>query len=152
MSFCCFVPGQPLVYATSFTQVAPNRWFVQLESPQPIDEIAAFVTEPLAADTALGCHVASAPFEETSWHYLGAISNAAPRCYQQAPPCPCMLLPPPISPSPDALPLAASCSSRATSGPRATQCPLPFILGWSCSLLRSWRRTLLRRCQQRCLR
>lgn len=78
MSFCCFVPGQPLVYATSFTQVAPNRWFVQLESPQPIDEIAAFVTEPLAADTALGCHVASAPFEETSWHYLGAISNAAP--------------------------------------------------------------------------
>mmetsp|Transcript_1108 Transcript_1108/g.2133 ORF Transcript_1108/g.2133 Transcript_1108/m.2133 type:complete len:134 (+) Transcript_1108:1-402(+) len=27
---------------------------------------------------ALGCHVASAPFDEHSWHYLGAITNACP--------------------------------------------------------------------------
>jgi len=78
MSFCCFVPGHPMVMASQFTQVGPNRWSVNLESERPIDEIAAFVTEPLAPGTALGCHVASAPFEDDSWHYLGAISTAEP--------------------------------------------------------------------------
>jgi len=78
MSFCCFVPGHPMVLASSFTQVAPNRWSIHLESPRPINEIAAFVTEPLAPGMALGCHVASAPFEQASWHYLGAISAAEP--------------------------------------------------------------------------
>jgi hypothetical protein len=76
MSFHCFVPGQPPVSAAAFQQVAPNRWVVQLSSEQAINELACFITEPLAPDTALGCHVASAPFE--SWHYLGAISNATP--------------------------------------------------------------------------
>ncbi|KAL3908863.1 MAG: hypothetical protein SGPRY_009634 [Prymnesium sp.] len=77
MSFCCFVPGHPMVTASSFTQVAPTRWSVLLESPRPIDEIAAFISEPLPAGMALGCHVASAPFEV--WHYLGAISSTQPR-------------------------------------------------------------------------
>lgn len=27
---------------------------------------------------ALGCHVASAPFDQASWHYLGAISSTQP--------------------------------------------------------------------------
>eukprot|EP00327_Prymnesium_parvum_P041892 CAMPEP_0195639484 /NCGR_PEP_ID=MMETSP0815-20121206/25609_1 /TAXON_ID=97485 /ORGANISM="Prymnesium parvum, Strain Texoma1" /LENGTH=192 /DNA_ID=CAMNT_0040782027 /DNA_START=256 /DNA_END=834 /DNA_ORIENTATION=- len=67
-----------MVLASSFTQVAPNRWSIHLESPRPINEIAAFVTEPLAPGMALGCHVASAPFEQASWHYLGAISAAEP--------------------------------------------------------------------------
>ena len=80
MSFCCFVPGQALIQATSFTQVAENRWSVRLESPTPINEIVAFVTEPLAPGMALGCHVACAPFEQAQWRYIGSISTTDPRC------------------------------------------------------------------------
>lgn len=64
--------------ASAFTQVAPNRWVVQLSSEQSINELACFITEPLSPDTALGCHIACAPFEQASWHYLGAISNSTP--------------------------------------------------------------------------
>mmetsp|Transcript_12076 Transcript_12076/g.27999 ORF Transcript_12076/g.27999 Transcript_12076/m.27999 type:complete len:185 (-) Transcript_12076:183-737(-) len=78
MSFCCFVPGQPMIRASAFTQVAPNRWSVTLSSERPIGELVAFITEPLAEGSAVGCHIASAPFEEQSWHYLGAITNEAP--------------------------------------------------------------------------
>ena len=64
MSFGCFVPGQPIQDATAFKQVAPNRWSLELESERPINEVVAFITQPLAAESALGCHVASAPFEQ----------------------------------------------------------------------------------------
>merc|ERR1712070_1125486 len=78
MSFGCFVPGQPIQDASAFTQVAPNRWSLELESERPINEVVAFITQPLAAESALGCHVASAPFEQASWHYLGSITNECP--------------------------------------------------------------------------
>lgn len=77
-SFCCLVPGHPLVQSASFTQVSANRWVVDLTSATPINEIVAFITQPLAADQALACYVASAPFEQAQWHYLGPISNDAP--------------------------------------------------------------------------
>ena len=64
-----------MITAKAFTQVSANRWSVDLTSEHPIDEIAAFITEPLPAGAALGCHVACAPFEQASWHYLGAIST-----------------------------------------------------------------------------
>merc|ERR1712070_541960 len=64
--------------ASAFTQVAPNRWSLDLESERPINEVVAFITQPLAAESALGCHVASAPFEQASWHYLGSITNECP--------------------------------------------------------------------------
>jgi len=78
MSFCCFVPGQPIIAASAFQQVAPNRWSVNLSSERPIGEVSAFITEPLQHEMALGCYVACAPFEQASWHYLGAITNASP--------------------------------------------------------------------------
>ena len=78
MSFCCYVPGHPVVEASAFKQIAPNRWVVELSSATPINELAAFITQPLAADQALACHVASAPFEEAQWHFLGGITNQAP--------------------------------------------------------------------------
>ena len=78
MSFGCFVPGQPLVPSTAFTQVSENRWVVELSSATPINELAALITQPLAADQALGCHIASAPLESAQWHYLGAITNESP--------------------------------------------------------------------------
>ena len=78
MSFCCVVPGQPVVTSQAFKQVAANRWSVELSSPTPINEVVAFITEPLPADQALCCHIASAPFDSASWHYLGSISSAMP--------------------------------------------------------------------------
>ena len=78
MSFCCFVPGQPIIQSSAFKQVSENRWVVELSSATPINDLAAFITQPLAADQALGCHIASAPFEQAQWHYLGSISNETP--------------------------------------------------------------------------
>ncbi|EOD25045.1 hypothetical protein EMIHUDRAFT_222639 [Emiliania huxleyi CCMP1516] len=78
MSFHCIVPGHPPVSANAFKQVASNRWIVTLECQEAINEVVAFVTEPLEPSTALGCHIASPPFEESSWHYLGAITAQAP--------------------------------------------------------------------------
>ena len=54
MSFGCFVPGQPLVPSTAFTQVSENRWVVELSSATPINELAALITQPLAADQGRG--------------------------------------------------------------------------------------------------
>jgi len=78
MSFCCYVPGQPIIAASAFQQVATNRWSTTLSSERSIDEVAAFITEPLQNETALGCYVACAPFEQAQWHYVGAITNEAP--------------------------------------------------------------------------
>ena len=75
-SFCCFIPGSPVVSADAFQQVDQNRWVCHLQQETPINELAAFVTKPLAPGTALGCHVAAAPFER--WHYLGSLTSAAP--------------------------------------------------------------------------
>ena len=47
-----------------------------LEQATPIDEVACFISQPLQPGTALGCHIACAPF--TTWHYLGAITSATP--------------------------------------------------------------------------
>ena len=76
MSFAMFVPGSPVIPAEAFQQVDSNRWITSIERPTPIDEVAAFISQPLQPGTALGCHIASAPF--TTWHYLGAITTAAP--------------------------------------------------------------------------
>ena len=76
MSFCCFIPGGQIIQAASFQEVTQTRWVVTLTADTPINELAAFITQPLPAGQALGCHVASAPFEH--WHYLGSISNATP--------------------------------------------------------------------------
>ena len=76
MSFCCFVPGGPLIGSDAFQQVGPNRWIVTIEGATPVQELACFITSPLPAGAALGCHIASAPFQ--SWHYLGAITSSAP--------------------------------------------------------------------------
>ena len=76
MSFSCFIPGGPVINASSFRQVDTNRWVVDLERESPVDEIAAFISQPLQSGVALGCHVSAAPFEK--WHYLGALTNAAP--------------------------------------------------------------------------
>jgi hypothetical protein len=76
MSFQCFVPGGPVIGAEAFQQVDVNRWVVNLSSPTPIGELACFITSPLAPGQALGCHIASAPFE--SWHYLGSITSDHP--------------------------------------------------------------------------
>ena len=77
MSFSCFIPGQPLVAASAFSQVSENRWSVTLTSETPINELAAFISEPLAVPgTALACHIASAPFE--SWHFIGTLHNGSP--------------------------------------------------------------------------
>lgn len=78
MSFCCFVPGQTLVPSTAFTQVSETRWVVELTAETPINELVAFITQPLAADQALSCHVASAPFEQAQWHFLGSVTNELP--------------------------------------------------------------------------
>uniref|UniRef100_A0A7S0LDK8 Hikeshi-like N-terminal domain-containing protein n=1 Tax=Coccolithus braarudii TaxID=221442 RepID=A0A7S0LDK8_9EUKA len=67
-----------MIPASAFAQVAPNRWSVTLSSERPINELVAFITQPLSDGSALGCHIASAPFEQQSWHYLGAISNESP--------------------------------------------------------------------------
>merc|ERR1719152_557444 len=71
-----FVPGGPVIGAESFQQVADNRWVITLEQETPVDEVACFISQPLQPGTALGCHIASAPF--TTWHYLGAITTASP--------------------------------------------------------------------------
>ena len=76
MSFSCFVPGGAPIGADTFTQVAANRWVVTLTADTPINELACYISQPLQEGTALGCHIASAPFE--SWHYLGAITTACP--------------------------------------------------------------------------
>ena len=77
MSFSCFIPGQPLVAASAFSQVSENRWSVTLTSEAPINELAAFISEPLAVPgAALACHIASAPFE--SWHFIGTLHNGSP--------------------------------------------------------------------------
>jgi len=78
MSFCCFVPGKPYIAAQAFTRVSETKWSVEISSETPVNELAAFITEPLAAGTALALHIASAPFEAGSWHYLGAITNLSP--------------------------------------------------------------------------
>jgi len=78
MSFHCFVPGQVPVSLPAFQQVAPNRWVVELTSAHAINELACFITEALAPEQGLGCHIACAPFEEAVWHYLGSITNENP--------------------------------------------------------------------------
>lgn len=75
-TFSCFVPGGKCFGAEAFEQVAENRWVVTLEAPEPINELACFISQPLSEGIALGCHIASAPFE--AWHYLGAVTNHAP--------------------------------------------------------------------------
>ena len=76
MSFYCFIPGGPCIGADAFKQVSDNRWIVNLEATTPINELACFISSPLAEGQALGCHISSAPFE--TWHYLGPITNSAP--------------------------------------------------------------------------
>jgi len=76
MSFQCFIPGGPVIGAEAFQQVDHNRWVVNLSAPTPINELACFITSPLAPGQALGCHIASAPFE--TFHYLGAITSDQP--------------------------------------------------------------------------
>ena len=49
---------------------------MNLEATTPINELACFISSPLAEGQALGCHISSAPFE--TWHYLGPITNSAP--------------------------------------------------------------------------
>ena len=78
MSFFCFVPGCECFGADKFTQVADNRWVVTLTAQTPINELACFISSPLAQGQALACEVSSAPFEGTQPHYLGAITNEAP--------------------------------------------------------------------------
>ena len=80
MSFTCFVPGHPIVPAAAFQQASEDRWCVDLHAETPINDLAAFVSTPLEPGTALSCFIACAPFEATSWHYLGAISNECPSC------------------------------------------------------------------------
>lgn len=46
--------------------------------PNPHANQVAFITQPLAADQALSCHVASAPFEQAQWHFLGSVTNELP--------------------------------------------------------------------------
>jgi len=75
-SFSCFVPGLPVVGADAFQQVASNRWIVTLTAETPINELACFISQPLPEGMALGCHIASAPFE--TWHYLGPVTSSAP--------------------------------------------------------------------------
>ena len=94
------VPGQPMAvtvlqhglepYALSITNtslvevgaltnttVGGNQsWTVTLTAALPINDLACFISQPLPEGQALGCHIASAPFE--TWHYLGAITNEAP--------------------------------------------------------------------------
>ena len=79
-SFTCFVPGHPIVPAAAFQQASEDRWCVDLHAETPINDLAAFVSTPLEPGTALSCFIACAPFEATSWHYLGAISNECPSC------------------------------------------------------------------------
>ena len=76
MSFCCFVPGGQIIQSNQFQQVDNHRCVVNLERATPVQELACFITSPLPEGCALGCHVASAPFEK--WHYLGHITSAAP--------------------------------------------------------------------------
>merc|ERR1719198_2826820 len=71
-----FVPGGPCIQHDAFRQISDNRWVVDIERETPINEVACFISQPLPPATALGCHIASAPF--TTWHYLGAITTAAP--------------------------------------------------------------------------
>jgi hypothetical protein len=78
-TFSCFIPGSPLIGASAFQAVGQNRWCLTLNSERPVDELAVFVREPLPADSALAIHIAAPPFDvETSWHYLGALSNGSP--------------------------------------------------------------------------
>jgi hypothetical protein len=76
MSFAMFVPGQHLVQHDAFRQAGDNKWICELEQDTPVDEIACFISAPLSPGTALGCHIAAAPFN--SWHYLGSITTSAP--------------------------------------------------------------------------
>ena len=76
MSFCCFIPGQAVVTHESFQQVDHNRWVVNLSAPTPINELACFISQPLADGAALGCHISAAPFE--SWHFLGSVTSQSP--------------------------------------------------------------------------
>lgn len=76
MSFSMFVPGGAVIGHEAFQQVDTNRWVVTIEQSTPVDEVAAFISQPLQPGTALGCHIASAPF--TTWHYLGSITTTQP--------------------------------------------------------------------------
>lgn len=76
MSFSCFIPGGHMISANTFQQVDSNRWVVTLNADTPINELVAFISAPLQDGSALGCHIASAPFD--SWHYLGSITNEKP--------------------------------------------------------------------------
>ena len=82
MSFQCFIPGGPVIGAEPFQQVDHNRWVVNLSAPTPINELACFITSPLAPGQALGCHIASAPFE--TFHYLGRSPQISRLCLQDA--------------------------------------------------------------------
>jgi hypothetical protein len=76
MSFSCFVPGLPIINASAFRQVDTNRWVIEVTNATPINELACFISQPLPPGMALGCHIASAPFEK--WHYLGPVTSEAP--------------------------------------------------------------------------
>jgi len=76
MSFCCFIPGQAVVTHDRFRQVDHNRWVIDLSAETPINELVCFITQPLPAGQALGCHISAAPFE--SWHFLGSVSSQSP--------------------------------------------------------------------------
>ena len=81
MSFCCFIPGQPIITSDAFQQMDSNRWAVTLTAATEINELSAFVTQPLPTGMALGCHVASGSgsgSDSEKWHYLGPITNDAP--------------------------------------------------------------------------
>merc|ERR1712164_191983 len=83
-SFTCFVPGHPIVPAAAFQQASEDRWCVDLHAETPINDLAAFVSTPLEPGTALSCFIACAPFEPSSFHYLGAITNECPFVNLQA--------------------------------------------------------------------
>ena len=48
------------------------------DAGRSLTEVVAFLTAPLAPGTALGCHLASPPFEPANWRYCGALTNATP--------------------------------------------------------------------------
>mmetsp|Transcript_850 Transcript_850/g.2403 ORF Transcript_850/g.2403 Transcript_850/m.2403 type:complete len:171 (-) Transcript_850:175-687(-) len=76
MAFHIILPGKPMFSLDAFTQTDAHRYVLPVEDAQAINEVVAFLSTPLAADLALGVHIAAPPY--TLWHFLGCIHNDSP--------------------------------------------------------------------------